>query len=237
MPHSRFFLDEPFHLNKEIILSGPEFHHIGVMRKEIGEIIEVVNGKNQLSTAKITNFTSKSITLKIIEITENKLDKPSIILAQAMVRPPKLDLVLEKCTELGVSEFILFKADYSETETISQNRQQRINSLLTSAIKQCGRLDLPKFSFMDNMKKFKGLDYQFLYGDLSCSSYIDLNKLQNSKNPLCFLVGPEKGFSEKEKTFLKEELKALPVKINKNILRTETAAISAISILAQLHLR
>ena len=235
MPHSRFFIDEPFYLNKEIVLADEEYHHISVMRIQLHEDVEVVNGKNQLAIAEITHLAKKNALLKIIKITENIPMQPQIILAQALVRNPKLDLILEKCTEIGVSEFILFKADNSETEEVSPNRKQRMESILISSLKQCGRLDLPKISYFESIKKFKSLNYQFLFGDLSSNEPLNINNISKDKRPVCFLIGPEKGFSSKEETFLNEELKAKGIKINQNILRTETAAITAAALLSQIH--
>lgn len=234
MPHSRFFLNEPLFINKQITLNDDEFHHLQVMRKRVDDMIEVVNGNNLLAIAKVLKINQKSATAQVIEILEGKSKTPFIILAQAIVRPAKLDFIFEKCTELGVYEFILYKAANSDMEEISENKQQRINSILISAIKQCGRLSLPKFSIVDDLNKFKQLDYKYFYGDFSSANLLDINSLKNSSKPICFFVGPEQGFTEKEHSFF-NQIQATPVKINKNILRTETAAIAASALLAQLH--
>lgn len=236
MPHSRFFAEEIFVRGKEITLIDEEFHHIKVMRKRSEDLVELINGKNQLSIAKIICIKDKKVSLKIIEVVEKKPSNPKIILALALLRGSKMDLILEKCTELGVDEFILFKADGCETTHIPSQREKRIASILISAIKQCGRLDLPKISYLSEIKLFLKMDYQYFLGDLEYSTTIDITNLKKSSKPLCVLIGPEKGFSEKEIAFLKNSLQALPFRINENILRSETAAISSIGILSQTRL-
>lgn len=236
MPHSRFFLNESFAKNMELTLQDEEFHHLQVMRKKVDQIVEITNGKNQLAFSKIIKINQKSATVQIIEIFEETPPTPHIILAQAMVRPAKLDFIFEKCTEIGVFEFILYKAENSEMEELSENKIQRINSIIISAIKQCGRLDLPKVSFFDDLNMFKKLDYNYLFGSINSHILLDINTLKGSPKPICIFIGPEQGFTEQEESFFSTQLNATAVKINKNILRTETAAISSATLLTQLHI-
>ena len=236
MPHSRFFVDISLSNIKEITISGDELHHLLVMKKDKDDVIEIINGKNQIASAKIINISNKNALIEIIEV-KNKIEsKHKLILAQSLLRPNKIDLILEKGTELGVDEFILFTAEYSEIDTVSENRRKRFQSILISAIKQCGRLDLPKLTIIDDITRLKTVDNNYIYGEAICDNVIDISSFKNIKLPICFITGPEKGFSIDEKSFLENKLKAAPIKININILRTETASIAATAILSQIKL-
>lgn len=228
MPHYRFFYNSTFYKDEEIIISSDELHHLHVMRKKLNENVEIINGKNQLAEAKIINLTPKSATLKITKIITKTPEKTKIILAQPLLRPQKLDLILEKGTELGIDEFILYPAEYSEIKEISKNREERINSILISAVKQCGRLDMPKVSIIDNISLLLSYDYSYLYGDLETTNRINTEEI--TKQDICIVIGPEKGFSKKEKDFLQNKLKAHPININSNILKTETASVATAAI-------
>jgi 16S rRNA (uracil1498-N3)-methyltransferase len=142
---------------------------------------------------------------------------------------------MEKCTELGVAEFILFKSEFGEIDELSKNRLERIILIVISAMKQCGRLDLPSVTIINKLSELKNKNYIFLFGEENSLEYLDINTLRKVSQPICFLTGPEKGFSEKELEFMKEELRASQVKINNNILRAETAPITAAALLSQLH--
>lgn len=237
MPHSRFFLKEDFSKNKDLIIQDEELHHLDVMRKKDHSIIEVVNGKNQLAKAEIICLSQKQVTLKIIEVSSSPPPLPKIIIAHPFLRTQKLDLIFEKCTELGAAEFILFKAAHSEISDLSVNKKNRIESILVAAIKQCGRLDLPKVTFMDSLLELKKMDYFFLLGDADSSFAINIGEFKKITKPICFLTGPEKGFTEKEINFCKSELKALLVTVNINILRSETVPIAAMALLSQIYSR
>ena len=230
MPHDRFFSKELLTEKSVITLEKTEAAHIHVMRKKVGDIIEIINGKNILSHAQILSISPKETVVEIIDIVKEKPTQTKIILVQSFVKSSKLDLILEKATELGVDEFILFKADQSEIVKFSDEKEKRFHSLLISAVKQCGRLDLPKITFIPNLYNLKQNSCSYFFGDPDSSTLFSARQYRNHNT--CFIIGPEKGFSNKEILFLKTKLKALGVKINKNILRTETAAICVAALLA-----
>lgn len=227
MPHNRFFSQEKLIKNALITIDKDQSKHIKVMRKKSGDTIELINGNNQLALAEMINDS----TAKIIRVSEKKPPKQKIILAQSFLKTSKLDLILEKATEIGISEFILFKADHSEIPIITPNKLARFSTILISAIKQCGRLDLPKITIISKLSELKKFKHHYLFGDTQSDSFLNIKNIPDEN--ICFLIGPEKGFSSKETAFLKNDLKASGVKINENILRTETAAITASVLLSQ----
>ena len=145
MPHSRFYINSPLLKKSEVILEGEEAHHLQrVMRKKEGELVELVNGCNQLAVAKIAGIEKKGVRLSIQAIKELAAQDFTIILCQAIPRINRLDLIVEKGTELGMHELWLFPAALSEKKDLSLSQLKRLEVISIAAMKQCGRLDLPK---------------------------------------------------------------------------------------------
>lgn len=216
---------------KRITIKGEEFFHIfKVMRCKTGEVIELINGKNIFSLAKIISIGKNSLEVEIIK----KEEKPppfKISLLQAIISPKKMDFIIEKATELGVTNFIFFPSKYSLHRTVSKDRLKRFLSITIAAIKQCDRYDLPSISYKKNLKAVLDTitSKNILFGDIREDSKF-IKKVK--KDPHIF-IGPEKGFSKDEVSLL-EKNGAEGIRINKNTLRAETAAISSISILSYL---
>lgn len=233
MPKERFFIDQTFLENNYLLLEDKEFHHlINVMRSKIQDKVEVINGKGALGIAEVISIEKRRATLQIQLIHELPPPNCEIILAQAIPRPNRLDTILEKCTELGVTDIWLFPGDFSEIKDFKENKMERIQTILISAIKQCGRLYLPKVSFKPKLDQWSPLDFKAYFGDVDPNAPLfleDFNQNSSSKKVL-FFIGPESGFSEKESNILRK-LNAKGVKLHENILRTDTAAITAIALM------
>ncbi len=218
MPENRFFLEKPFSKGLTASLESEEFRHLKVMRKNVGDTIELVNGQSQLATCKILNLQKNAATLTLLEIIEEPAPKP-LILAQALLRPSNLDLVIEKGTELGATEFWLFPTQNSEKTSLTPNQSARLRHLTISALKQCGRLDLPPIHVKPPLAKWESFPFGAVFGDLEASKPL--------RAPSMILIGPEKGFSPQEIALLRE--KAEGIRLHPNTLRAETAALCALS--------
>lgn len=241
MPKDRYFIDQDLKKNSSLEIKDKEAHHIKTLRKKEGELIEVINGKGFLAKAKIENFDKKSIKIRLLDVLFEKEKKQKLILVQAFIKPNKLEFLLEKTTELGVDEIWLFKSKNSEKLNFSKNRLDRMRSILIAAIKQSGRLYLPKIEIFESIKDIKNIDGNIYFGDLKkeAKRLLDVykNKTKQSKEDKknsYFFIGPEMGFFLGEISYLKNDLKATGIKLNNNILRSETAGIAAIAIAAHL---
>lgn len=153
-----------------------------------------------------------------------------IILSLAFLKPKNLDLVLEKGTELGATAFYLFPADKSEKKSLSETQLQRLRYLTISALKQCGRLDLPRIEIHPPLKSWIPPHGTAYFGDLSSEA----PPLTPTPSDQMVFIGPEGGFSKNEEDTLRNHLKAKGIRLNPNILRAETAAICALSQLSHL---
>ncbi|MCH9610872.1 MAG: Ribosomal RNA small subunit methyltransferase E [Chlamydiales bacterium] len=216
MPQNRFYVDTPLLVDSEVTLDEKEQRHLRVMRNP--EIVELINGKGQLATAKVLTHG-----LKILKVVEEKAP-PTVTLAQALPRMNRLDTIVEKCTEIGMAELWLFPGDLSEKKSLSKNQQERVTHLLIAALKQSGRLHLPKVRFMPPLLQWKQVEGQLLYGALRGGK-----RMEKLKAPLCFVIGPEAGFSENEERWLEQHGEGII--LSDAILRTDTAPLVALALI------
>ncbi|NGX51482.1 MAG: Ribosomal RNA small subunit methyltransferase E [Chlamydiae bacterium] len=224
MPHDRFYIDTP--LSGEVTLEGEEFRHLNrVMRKKGGDSIELVNGRGVLALGKILTTTRRDATIEIIKTEMHEPAIPPLILIQALPKLPLLELIIQKGTELGVSHFYLYASSHSEKKDLSPNQLKRLDHILISAMKQCGRLDLPKIEM-----GFPTLEIPLFFGDLSEDAPL---LSQRATLPAALAIGPGQGFTEKELEELRS--RGQGVRLAPYTLRTETAAIAGLSLLANTH--
>lgn len=222
MPADRFFIDAP--LEGTLVLEGAELHHlIHVMRLDQGDTIELVNGRGDLAEARIDLISKKGAHLHILSSRHTPLAK-TLYLAIPIMRASKLELVIEKCTELGAHAFWIYLADHSEVKELSKSKLERLMTIAISALKQSGRLYLPSIEVFKSLQELLQQEAPPLFfGSLEGNQ-----GFPKEKESILFASGPEKGFSQKERSLL--EKKGEGILINPNILRAETAPIAITAI-------
>lgn len=226
MPADRFYLKETFKKGEIVFLEEEEFHHLSrVMRKREGDTVELVNGMGALAQAKVLQLEKRKAPLEILETSESDPKLPPLILVQALPKISHLDWIIQKGTELGASAFHLFPSERSEKDSLSDNQWTRLEHIATQAMKQCGRLDLPSIHFSENLESLSLPEGHAFFGDPSAETL-----LPKGKAPYILFIGPEKGFSEKETQVFREKFKAQGVRLHPYILRTETAALAALTL-------
>src|SRR5207302_3900293 len=140
---------------------------VHVMRTRKGENVEVVNGKGTLAQASVAEIAKDKAVLHINSVHEQVKQPERIILAQALPKQNRLDFILEKGTELGVDEFWLFPGKLSVKKDFSENQMERLETQIIVAMKQCGRLFLPKLSFKPPLlKDWKEFPETAFFGDV-----------------------------------------------------------------------
>lgn len=213
------------------------FHITKVMRFRINDQIEIVVNEN-LYIAKITNL--QPLEIEIIEQLMINTELPvDITLLYCLPKGDKLDLVVQKCTELGVSEiigvrskFTIVKIEPSEVE----KKLNRFNKIIKEAAEQSRRNRLMKFSRIIDFKLISEVDADIKliayekYASDGASLYDQLCDIK-SGNKIAIIVGAEGGFDENEVDFA-TKCGFVPVGLGKRILRSETAAINVVSNIA-----
>ena len=234
MPVDRFFLPE---IPKQEMFSieGPEAHHmIRVVRLREGDEIECIDGKGTLLQARISSVTKKDLQLEKLGIEQHEDNTRPLWLLQALPRLNRLDWIVEKATELGIHKLILFPGQRGERIQLSSNQEARIQQQLQAALKQSGRLFLPKLEFWNPISEWKHVKGTAFFGDLRKTAPKLAQHLPIAgKDPVQFVIGPESGLDNHEINTL-ENLGYIGVSLSNNILRTDTAPITALAILQHL---
>lgn len=229
MPENRYYIETSLEQGASVPLLGEELRHLRVMRKTVGDSLELVNGKNELAECRLEILDRKSAHIRIEKVHHSAENGAKLILVQALTKPSLLEWIVEKGTELGASDFWLFPAERSGKKELSNEQRRRLRLITIAALKQCGRLDLPSIIEKPILSKWGALSGQKFFGDLK-EEAPHFAKLEMTRGDLLFFIGPEAGFSTQEIALLEGPLQARGVKLHKNILRTETAALVALSI-------
>ena len=176
----------------------------------------------------VINKKNAEIHINSVQKSENE-PKIQLTIYQALAKGDKLSLVMQKITEIGASNLVLFESDFCDVKS-NTGKQDRLDSISVSASKQCGRATIVKTTGIFDIKQcanqIKNYDAFFVAYEAedgqTLSNYLIKNK-DNLKN-IAIMIGAEGGFSEKEITTLKEN-GAKIVSLGNRILRTETASI------------
>jgi 16S rRNA (uracil1498-N3)-methyltransferase len=135
--------------------------------------------------------------------------------------------MIQKATELGVTKFLPIIFDRTIVRKINKERLEKV---IIEAAEQSNRINIPVIEQPQNLKSFLKNDMDLIFTDLNASNKkIDLKMI--TANPICVIIGPEGDFSELERQEILKFKGVQPIKINENILRSETAVISALSII------
>lgn len=214
-------------LESQIIkIDGEESNHIlNVMRHQINDEIYVTNGLGKIFKCCISHFNKKNIGTKILDDYSYKEKFPNITFCIPMLRNnERLEFALEKCSELGVTNFIIYQAKRSVPKKVNLPRLEKI---LVAAMKQSLLSWLPKIRYVGSMDELAQFDGEKIIFEQSSNNYFSRDKI-NSKMNYLFIFGPEGDFTANELDSLKSGIK---YKLAENRLRTETAIIKAASLL------
>jgi 16S rRNA (uracil1498-N3)-methyltransferase len=239
MPHNRYYCDAAFAENAPVSITGDECHHlIRVLRARPNDSVELVNGRSQLAHARVVHILKHSAEFLIDRVVQETKPKAPLILAMAMPRMNHLEWIIEKGTELNATAFWLFPGLLSEKETLSDLQCARLKHLAISAMKQCGRLDLPAIELKPPLLKWAFLPGTLFFGDTAEDAPFlwNLPLIKPLLTPVILFIGPEKGFDPQESAFLHNTMKANSIRLHPNILRTETAPLVGLSLIQTLML-
>lgn len=221
-------------------LSSEDSHHIiKVMRNKIGDNIEVVIDKKLYICEIIT--IKDLVTVKRIEEVECDSELPCYVtIAQSLVKEQKMDLILQKSCELGVSEIIPINTTRSIVKLDKKENKKAVrwSKILKEASEQSKRVIIPKLNNIMDIKDLVKLDYDLkilcTVNELSMSLKRVLPKDLNNLRIL-FVIGPEGGFTDKEEDILIEN-GFISASFGNRVLRTETASLYVLSIINYLSL-
>ncbi len=234
----RFFSQEIDEKKGTILLNGEEYHHLrDVLRLSEGERVIVLDGRGREYLASVEELKKGKGVLRILDVRVARAPGIRVSLAQALPKASKMDLIVQKTTELGVWEVYPLFTERSIPRLKGQRAEERLKRwrrIAIEAIKQCRSPFLPSIhpihSFEEFLKlPFDGLKLLFWEGE-ERRRLRDLEDPIRSSDALLVAIGPEGGFSEKE-VDMASQAGFITVGLGERVLRTETAPISIISIL------
>ena len=229
MSNIRLFHPENIIENTTGLLSKEHTHYVvNVMRLKRGSNINFFN-KNGEWLSEIVFLDRDRVEVKFL----NKLKEPTknsnIELAICLVKKSPMDTILQKATELGVSKIIPIVSERTEVKELNFERANRI---VVEATEQSNQLIPPQISEVTKLKDFlKDLSgsSKLLFADVNSKENLKTEVLKEAKT-LSVLIGPEGDFSPPERELILSNSNAVPFTISRNILRSDTAVISAISL-------
>ena len=228
MSNIRLFFEKSLSLNLNSTLDKSQSHYLSkVMRINIGKSFSLFNQSGEWE-AKVENIDKGIVEFLVIKKLRSANREKEIWLAFAPIKLNYLNLMIQKATEIGVTRFIPL---LTERTIVRKLNEKRINKIIIEASEQSNRLKVPSLDKLTKLDAFLKLNQNtnIIFGDINTENKkIDLK----NKNPLCVLIGPEGDFSLKERERILKLKNIIPLKINDNILRSETAAISMISIIS-----
>jgi 16S rRNA (uracil1498-N3)-methyltransferase len=228
MSNIRLFFKESLSLNLVSKLDKSQSHYISkVMRIKENEIFSLFNSSGEWE-AKILNITKSIVEFEITNQIRQKENQKELWLAFSPIKSNYFNFMIQKATELGITKFvpIIF-----ERTVVRKINKERLEKVIIEATEQSNRINIPTLEEATNLEDFlKSSEMNLIFTDLNSENKkVDLEKLTNK--PLCIVVGPEGDFSENERSKILSFEDVQAIKINENILRSETAVISAISII------
>ncbi|MDC1014164.1 RsmE family RNA methyltransferase, partial [Candidatus Pelagibacter sp.] len=178
--------------------------------------------------AKILGISKSIVEFNVTKQLRQKENFKELWLAFSPIKSNYFNFMIQKATELGVTKFLPIIFDRTIVRKINKERLEKV---IIEAAEQSNRIQVPNIEDSQNLNNFLDKnDVDLIFTDLnSTNNKVDLKKL--SIKPTCIVVGPEGDFSETERKKILSYKGVQAIKINENILRSETAVISAISII------
>lgn len=235
----RSFLDAPLAVGLKITLPEAASNHLlRVLRLDVGDTCDLFNGDGYDYRARIVGLQKRGAEIEITGCSEVRNESPlRITLAQGIARGEKMDLILQKATELGVAVIAPVVTERTEVKLDAERSGKKMHhwrGVTAAACEQCGRARLPEILEPQTLDRFAAGDRnarRFILDPLANLTLPDAALLADT---LTLAIGPEGGFSERDLVILKvagyEGLKMGP-----RILRTETAGMAAIAALNALY--
>ena len=228
MNNIRLFFSKTLSTNMSGKLDKSQSHYVNkVMRVKENEVFSLFNSSGEWE-AKILDISKNIVEFNITKQLRQKETTKELWLAFSPIKSNYFNFMIQKATELGVTKFLPIVFDRTIVRKINKERLEKV---IIEAAEQSNRINVPSIEEPQSLNSFlKNSKMDLIFTDLNTSNTkIDLNQL--TSNPTCVIIGPEGDFSEVERQEILKFNGVQAIKINENILRSETAVISAISII------
>ena len=228
MSNIRLFFSNTLSADTTDRLDKSQSHYlVKVMRIKESEVFSIFNQNGEWE-AKVLKISKGIVEFKTVKQLRKKESSKELWLAFSPIKSNYQNFMIQKATELGVTKFLPIIFDRTVVRKINNERLQKI---VIEASEQSNRLNVPEIEKAQNLKNFLNANsMDLIFTDLN-SDNKKIDKLKLTDKPICIIIGPEGDFSEAEREEILSFKGVQSLKINENILRSETAVISAISII------
>ena len=227
MSNIRLFYPESLSLNLRATLDKSQSHYVcKVMRIKENEVFSLFNSNGEWEV-KILKISKSIVEFNVTKQLRQKENFKELWLAFSPIKSNYFNFMIQKATELGVTKFLPIIFDRTIVRKINKERLEKV---IIEAAEQSNRINIPVIEQPQNLKSFLKNDMDLIFTDLNASNK-KIDPKMITANPTCVIIGPEGDFSELERQEILKFKGVQPIKINENILRSETAVISALSII------
>ena len=230
---TRLFIEKQISQNLMIYVKEKQHHFLkNVLRVKLNDVINVFDGISGEWRSQVISIAKDKTALKIEKKVREFESQPDIWLIFAPIKLFRLNIIIQKATELGVSKFIPCKTEFSNFDKLNYKNLE-LNAI--EAAQQSERLDVPKIEKIINLDKIieeSPDDRALVFCDESDTNlpsiYDELRSNLNNYSKWSLIIGPEGGFSSEERELIKKQKNVLRVTLGSRILRSDTAAISSL---------
>lgn len=228
----RLFIPHDLSAGAELALDQGQSRYLAaVMRQAVGDELLLFNGRQGEWRAKVSAVGKRAVAVRAETLERPQATGPDLDLIVALVKRGRLETIVEKAAELGARRVRLA---VTERTNADHARVERLSAIATEAAEQTGRLDVPEIVAPLKLEKLVE-DWDGARRLLFCDEAGDapplLDALRGQEPPLwAVLIGPEGGFSPRERQMLRALPQAVPASLGPRILRADTAAISALTL-------
>lgn len=232
----RLYVEHPLGAGQSIPLEKEQAHYLfGVMRQRLGGAVALFNGRDGEWQAEVTEAGKRGGTLTCIEQSKPLQMPPDLWLVFAPIKKARTDFIVEKAAEMGAARILPVGTDYTNSERI---RQDRLQAHAVEAAEQCGGTYVPEVCDLQKLSQL--LDHwpaerQLMFCDeAEVGNALQLAAQTHSTAPWAIVIGPEGGFSDKERKRLHAMEQAHVVSLGPRILRADTAVVAAMTVWQQM---
>lgn len=227
----RLFINCSLAVGMTVSLSENQVHYLrNVLRVQPGAELFVFDGQNGEFAAVLSSLTKKEAQIQICRLLRGQPEKRDVRLYFSPLKRDCTEWVVEKATELGVTQIVPVMTEYTSVKHVNV---ERLRAVAVEACEQCRRLDVPEITQPVDLKTLLAGQNE------TCPLLVHLDETGAGKKSAevfdglsraAFLVGPEGGFSEKERGLIRAAEHTAGMDLGERILRAETAAVAALAL-------
>ncbi len=234
----RLYVEHPLGAGQSVPLERDQAHYLfGVMRLAVGGFVTLFNGKDGEWRAEVAQAGKRTGVLVCEEQTKPLQLPPDLWLIFAPIKKARTDFIVEKAAEMGAAQIMPVQTDFTNSDRI---RQDRLQAHAVEAAEQCGGTFVPKVTDLQKLERLLAdwpEDRQLMFcdeGEVGKNALLQsFSESESKATKWAILIGPEGGFSSKEREKLQAHPQSHVVSLGPRILRADTAAVAAMTVWQQ----